>query len=295
VSVILGNSGAPRWYENDLAILQHYIEHLRRCGAAATEIVLHHGPADEFTSRVHVLRDDWERVITAYRDAGISVYFHGSLTPEFAVGNWASEPGDLLERYDPILRAVAEVAADQGRTTLVIHGSGDPSCDLVTNERITAEFLSALSERLGGYSSDAGIAIELRAEKESRPTAAATSRESVERIVHRINSPLVGICWDVAHDFENTLAGHRTWESPDDEFLNLVSHVHVHDIGDDGQPHCPPTTGRVPTAQAVKACDAQPAIMEIRWRMAERIGRPWDVLRESYEVVRTLAADRETV
>jgi sugar phosphate isomerase/epimerase len=281
----LGNSGAPRWYDNDYSQFARYLEHLRYCGATATEIVLHDGPADLYTSRVHVLRDDWERVIAGYQDHGLSVYFHGSLTPEFAVARWSEERERLLKRYDSLLRMIASVAEDQGDTTLVLHGSGDPQRDLRENERTTVEFLTAISDKAMKHSSRIRIAIELRAFNDVKPTSAANSRESVSSIVENVNAPIVGICWDVAHDVENALKQGENWQLPDADFLSRITHIHVHDIADDGEPHSPLTIGRVPIHAALESRPSQPVIMEIRWRMAMRLGRPWDVLAESYRVV----------
>jgi sugar phosphate isomerase/epimerase len=161
----------------------------------------------------------------------------------------------------------------------------------VGNERGTSEFARHIAESLARYSEKAKVAVELRAEKRTRPTAAATTRDSVIRIVDQLDDALPGICWDVAHDFENFVMSGSEWNLPDPAFLSRVSHLHVHDIGDDGEAHCPLTIGRVPIENAITACNNVPVIMEIRWRMAERMGDPWDVLAESYRTVRNRTSD----
>jgi sugar phosphate isomerase/epimerase len=282
---VLGNSGAPRWYDCDLERFPQYLDHLLSCGATAAEIVLHNGEADEFTSRVHVLRPDWERIITGYRDRGLSLTVHGPLSPEFSPKRWRDEPHTTISRYRPILQQVAEVAIDQNGTTLILHAAADSAETLAENERTTAAFLATIAEELERWTDNVTVAIELRAYRESRATAAATTRDSVLRVVDQSSHPNVAICWDVAHDLESRIALGQPWDEPDDVFLQRVLHVHLHDLGPNEEPHYPPLVGRVPLESALHRLENVPAVMEVRWRMAERLGHPWEVLRQSYEEV----------
>lgn len=281
----LGNSGAPRWYDCDRQQFPQYLDLLSECGATGAEIVLFDGDADEFTSRVHVVRGDWEHVIRGYRDRGLTLSVHGPLTPEFSPMRWREEPSGTLSRYQPILDQVAEIAEDQSGVVLVLHALSDPTSTLELNERGTARFLSAIAEQLARRTSDATVAIELRAYRDERSTAAATTRESVIRVVERTDHPDVHVCWDLAHDLESRIALGQGWDEPDASFLRCVRHLHVHDLGDDDEPHYPPIVGRVPIQSALDALPDVPVVMEVRWRMAERMGRPWDILRQCYQTV----------
>lgn len=281
----LGNSGAPRWYDCDLVRFPRYLKCLDECDATGAEIVLHDGDADEFTARVHVLRSDWEQVIRGYRERNLWLSVHGPLTPEFSPLRWRQDPERTMSRYRPILEQVAELAEEQGGANLVLHGVADSEADLKQNERATAGFLNAIADRLARRSDQVNVVIELRAYRQSRASAAATTRNSVLRVVELANHPNVGICWDLAHDLESRIALGHEWEEPDQVFLEKVRHLHLHDLGEDGEPHYPPIVGRVPLESAFEHLPGVPAIMEIRWRMAERMGRPWDVLRQSYHAV----------
>ncbi len=281
----LGNSGSPRWYDCDLQRFEEYLELLSDCGASGAEIVLHDGDADEFTSRVHVVREDWEPVIRRYRERDLSVSVHGPLTPEFSPQRWREEPDRTLKRYRPVLDQVRELSREQGPTNLVLHAITDRSRTPGDNERQTARFLQAILNELERTSSDVTVNVELRAYRPERASAAATTRASALRIVEQTESNLIGICWDLAHDLESRIVLGNEWVEPDEQFLNRVRHVHLHDLGPEDEPHYPPLTGRVPLESALNRLDAVPAIMEVRWRMAERVGEPWDVLRRSYRAV----------
>jgi sugar phosphate isomerase/epimerase len=285
VSRVLGNSGAPRWYDCDLDRFEDYLDHLQSCESNSAEIVLHDGDADEFTSRVHVVRRDWDRVTRRYRDRGFTLSVHGPLTPEFSPRRWVDEPALTINRYEPILQHVAEIADEQGGATLVLHALADSDRDQFENERGTAEFLETIAEHAWRHSSDITLAIELRAYRDSRRSAAATTRESVLRVVQQTSHPDIGICWDVAHDFESHIALNRNWSEPTTEFLQHVRHVHLHDLGPQLEPHYPPIVGRVPFHSVLNRINDVPIVMEVRWRMAERLGEPWNILRKSYRAV----------
>ncbi|HET9014788.1 MAG TPA: TIM barrel protein [Thermomicrobiaceae bacterium] len=286
MTVLLGNSGSPRWYMGEPERLERYLDHLRDWGATSTEMVLHHGPSDERTARVHVLRPDWEPMFQRYRDAGMAIQFHVSLDPRFATDRWAEDPDGLRAEYRPLLDAVGEVAADQGRTVLVLHGAGDPRRNREANQTATAGLLRWLadeSERLPG---DVHAAVELGAAKQHRPTAVGRSRAGVLDLVDDVGSPRVGICWDVAHDRENADREPDWTPVPCERFLRHVAHVHLHDLDDEGEAHYPLVCGRVPYPEqlaALASVDNLPSVtMEIRWRCAARLGEPWDLLGESY-------------
>jgi sugar phosphate isomerase/epimerase len=282
----LGNAGAPRWYDRDLNRFVDYLDLLEECGATAAEVVLHDGDADDFTSRVHVVREDWETVIRGYRDRDFWVSVHAPLTPEFTPMRWRDEPGPTGRRYQPVLDQVAELAQEQNGTTLILHSVMDASCSLEQNELDTARYLMFIAEELDRRSVPVQVALEIRAYFPSYPTSAATTRASTMRVLSQTEHPSIGLCWDVAHDQETFIALGEEWSDPDDAMMKRVQHVHLHDIGvDDNEPHYPPLTGRVPHEKAFEFAPEVATIMEVRWRMAERLGEPWDVLRRSYAAI----------
>jgi sugar phosphate isomerase/epimerase len=105
-------------------------------------------------------------------------------------------------------------------------------------------------------------------------------------LVEPFDDRYAGICWDVAHDWENDLSHGRAITEPDASFLARVAHVHIHDSAPDGSVHYPLGDGGVPwrghLATLASAGYAGSVIMEIRYRYALAVGEPWHVLRDSY-------------
>lgn len=289
MAALLGSSGAPRWYQGGPERLDAYIAALREWGATSMELPLHHGPADERTARVHVLEPDWDRMLARYRAAGLALQFHVSLDPRFATSRWLTDAEGLRREYRPLMRVAGEVAAEQGGAVLVVHGASDPRRGPEENREATIALLRWLAEESERGTATVRIALELRADRDYRPSAAAVSRQDVLEVVRAVDSPRVGVCWDLAHDRENA-AREPGWEPvPSPEFLARVIHVHLHDIDDAGEDHNPPVFARVPFPEQLDALartgSLPPVTMEVRWRCAARLGDPWDLLGRSYRIV----------
>jgi len=289
LTVLLGNSGAPRWYFGPDRSFSEYLDRLVEWGATSAEIVLHHGAFDERTARVHVLEPDWRSTIQAYRACGLAVQFHVSLDQRFATSRWRRERDDLRDEYQPILRLLTEIAEEQPRIVLVLHGAVDLSATPEDNEDATVGLLDWLATEFSARSLPAKAAIELGAAKPGRESSAARSRSSVSNIVERVGSAQVGICWDTAHDIENAGIEDGWTLIPGNQFLRHVIHLHLHDLGDDGLAHYPLVLDRVPFAaqlESLARIGSLPSLtMEIRWYCASRLGDPWEMLGESYAVV----------
>lgn len=294
---LLGNSGSPRWYQGGPERLDQYLANLHLWGATSTEMVLHHGPADERTARVHVLEPDWEPMIARYREIGVAIQLHASLDSRFATERWLDEPDSLREEFLPILAVARALTTEQGRVVLVVHGAADDRRSRQDNQTATVGLLTWLGNEVEKMPGQALIALELGATKLDCPNRVARTRESVLDLVQAVGSPKLGICWDLAHDLENAAhdEGWATVPSPD--FLKHVVHIHLHDLDAEGVSHYPLVTGRVPfpeQLQALARLGSLPSItMEIRWRCAERLGDPWDLLGQSYHVAAAALAEIE--
>lgn len=274
--------------------LEGYLANLRHWGATSAEMVLHHGPADERTARVHVLEPDWAPMIRRYRENGIAVQFHVSLDPRFATQRWLDEPDALKREYGLILGTLGEVAADQGHTALVLHGASNGRREHDENRAATVGLLRWLAEEVERLPGEASVALELGAAKTERPGAMARSRSDVLSIVEEVDSRRVGICWDLAHDRENAALEPDWAPVPPRDFLRHVVHVHLHDLDEEGEAHCPLVFEHVPFREqlaALAGVGPLPAVtMEIRWRCAARLGDPWELLGESYRVAEAALA-----
>ncbi len=289
---LLGNSGSPRWYTGDGRTFESYLDHLGACGATSAEVVLHHGPFDERTARVHVIEPDWLETVHAYQRRGIDVQFHVSLDQRFATSRWWYDRDGLKTEYEPIFSLCGTILERQDAARLVIHGSADPGLSLRQNEEVTVGLLDWLGTRLDAISLHIFVGLELGAAKPGRETAAARSRMSVETIVDRVGTPEVGICWDLAHDRENGLHDPAWRTVPEEAFLTKIVHIHLHDLGADGLAHYPLVLGTVPFTEQFEAMQqiaTVPSVtMEVRWRCAMQLGDPWEMLTRSYEHVRSV-------
>jgi sugar phosphate isomerase/epimerase len=289
LTVLLGNSGSPRWYSGEDRTLERYLDSLVAWGATSAEIVLHHGPFDERTARVHVIEPDWSETVSAYQRRGLAVQLHVSLDQRFATSRWRDDREGLMDEFEPILALASVIAESQERVVLVLHGASDQAATLDQNEASTAGLLDWLATRFETSSLPACAGLELGAAKDGRETATARARASVFGLVEQVASPQVGICWDLAHDRENSAREADWTERPSDEFLRRVVHVHLHDLDDQGMAHYPLLLGNVPFERQLAALaevKSLPSLtMEVRWLCAVRMGEPWEMLARSYEAV----------
>ncbi len=294
MSFMLGNSGSPRWYAGPDHTFAEYLDRLATWGATSAEIVLHHGPYDERTARVHVIEPDWSFTVAEYQRRGIAVQLHVGLDRRFASSRWRDDRDGLKREFAPILALISTIADHQDRIVLVLHGAADVATSAQANDDATTGLLEWLAMEFETGTLPANAALELGAAKEGRQTASARSRASVLEIVQRVDSERVGICWDLAHDRENASIEPGWTVIPDDEFLRRVKHVHLHDLGEDGLAHYPLVLGSVPIAEqftALSAAGPLPSLtMEVRWLCATRLGEPWTMLRKSYETVQHVLA-----
>ena len=286
---LLGNSGSPRWYTGEGRSFESYLDYLVACGATSAEMVLHHGPFDERTARVHVIEPVWLETVRGYQSRGIDVQVHVSLDQRFATSRWFHDRAGLKAEFEPIIGLVNTILENQDRVVLVLHGSSDPDLSLAQNEDGTVGLLDWLAERFDPIAPAALVGLELGAAKPDRPSAAARSRSSVESVVERVGHVTVGICWDLAHDRENGFRDSRWTPDPGEEFLSKVFHIHLHDLGHDGQSHYPLVLGTVPFKEQFEDLQNTAGVpsvtMEVRWRCALQLGEPWEMLARSYQHV----------
>ena len=282
MTIRIGNASAPRWYDLSSDRLEEYIERLVEWGATSTELVLHAGESDEPIRRVHVLEQDWFDVFESYRSHGLICHAHAPLHPRFKLDRWATDPDVLKADLRSVLSAAALFTERQGEPcVLVLHGASGPDA-----ENATAGFLSWAESECG----DARLSLELRNPKPGVPPAFDRSRAALAAFVEWTGNERLGICWDVAHDWESAGPIPGWTPSPEESFTRLVNHVHLHDIaGAEQISHIPLQSGRVPwrsMLQPLIESGYQGAItMEIRYRCALALGEPWSVLGGSYSLL----------
>jgi sugar phosphate isomerase/epimerase len=284
VTIRIGNASAPRWYDLDLARLDGYIERIVASGATSTEIVLHHGAADEAVRRVHLLEEQWWPVIERYHSRDLLVHVHAPLHPRFKLSRWRSERDELRAELLPVLRAVAEITERQGEPcVLIVHGASGLDAPAVT-----AGCLEWIAGEIGG----ARISIELRDAGRADAIAFDRSRDGLVELVEHAGIESLGICWDIAHDWESASVLPGWAERADPRFLAHVNHVHLHNVREIA--HQPLQFGDVPWRSMLAPLlpDYRGAItMEIRYRCALALGEPWAVLQESYRTLTSFVAE----
>jgi sugar phosphate isomerase/epimerase len=294
---LVGSASSPRWYRGTVSGLAAYLSHLRGWGAGAAELVIHHGPANEQVRFVHVIEQDWNATFAQYHARGIDCHAHASVAPSFRLEGWHSDASFVRAQYMPLLAFCARMAQRQGRAvTMVVHGAGDTKATLASNQDATRGFLAwAEGEilRLGG---GVRIAVELLRARGADDVHASSGRARVLDLVHDCDPALVGICWDMEHDWFNGLRDPAWTPRPGDTFLDRVIHAHVHDAnGETLANHYPLVFNTVPYDAMTPLLVAHgydgPLILEIRYRHALSLGDPIHWMGESYGVLHRLLAD----
>jgi sugar phosphate isomerase/epimerase len=278
----IGNASAPRWHGLSLDRLDSYIDQLVEWGATATELVLHTGESDESVRRVHHTEDDWFPAFERYRANGLICHAHAPLHPRFKLDRWTSDAAGLRRDLQPVVHAAATFSDRQGQPcVLVFHGAGGSHA-----QDATAGFLEWAAGELGSGL----LSLELRAPRPGTLPGFDRERGTLVDFVEKAANGALGICWDVAHDWEGANLGSDRVPVPEEQFTRFVNHVHLHNIGGvDHQSHFPLQQGDVPwqemLAPLVGSGYSGTITMEIRYRCALALGDPWQVLGESYALL----------
>ncbi|MCA1669255.1 MAG: sugar phosphate isomerase/epimerase [Thermomicrobia bacterium] len=294
----IGSASSPRWHRGTVSGLAAYLSDLQAWGAGAAELVLHHDPATEQFRFVHVIEQDWNATFAQYHARGIACHAHASLAPGFRLEGWHTNARFVQAQYTPLLAFCARMAQAQGHgVTLVVHGAGDTTATLQSNQDATRGFLQwAEGEilRLGGVQ----IAIELLRARGDGDVHAASGRQKALAVVRECDPTLVGICWDIEHDWFNGLRDPHWTPRPPDALLDRVIHAHVHDANAETLAnHYPLVFNTVPYAGMIPLLIAHgydgPLILEIRYRHALALGDPLFWMGHSYAVLHRLLADTD--
>jgi sugar phosphate isomerase/epimerase len=275
VLIRFGPAAAPRWFNQDIPRFRKYLDLIEAAGGTAIEFVVLPGQGTEELGRVHLLPQIAIQAIAECHKRGVQINLHGPLTGEFRLSQWATEPESLQSRFRPVFDVIE--AAESGQETppvVVLHAADDSS-------EITADFLAWLSEELEKRKSRAKLSLELRARSGPTDERFDRSLTSLVPFLSQHDLPRAGICWDVAHDWEN--GGQITALTP--EMIRAINHVHIHDRRSDGEVHAPLGRDGVPWQDAISMLTAAKwtgsITLEIRYRYAMEQGEPWNVLEES--------------
>jgi len=180
-----------------------------------------------------------DQIVTAVRNVwrnNLKISLHPSL-PFSVVGK------SLVKIYPWLKYLLPEIEKHQTDLMLNIHALAAPEGDEAQLSRDTIINLKWLTKIIERENKPLHIAVELnRSKGEVDP---CTTYEGVIEICEKVNSPLLGIGWDIGHTYAN-YQNNLISRIPPNNFLNLITHTHIHDIGPDGKTHWPLTTGTVP-------------------------------------------------
>lgn len=293
--VRLGSAASPRWFDLSRERLDDFIDALVEWGATATELVLHAGEADEQTARVHILESDWDEVSRRFQRRGVVCHAHAPLSARFKLDRWTDDRTGLQAAFRPVLEAVNRFSARQPEpSVLVLHApSGPPE----SAARAAREFALWAAERL--EATGASLAFELRRPVGRGDRRFDRGREQLAAFVAAIGHERIGICWDVAHDWQSSATDPDWTAEPEAAFLRRVCHVHVHGAGvfeGAGDVHFPLQSGTVPWRRMLSPLIAAgyhgAVTIEARYRYARAVGEPWPVLRESFRLLQDWLTER---
>jgi sugar phosphate isomerase/epimerase len=270
-----GPAAAPRWFNQDLNRLRAYLELISEAGARSIEFVTLPGEGTEELGRVHLLEPIARRAIRDAQATGLVVNLHAPLTPEYRLTDSGMGESQFERGFASVLDLLQFAEAGQAVSpVLVLHAASvDPG--------LTADRIGWLADRLRASGSAALLSLELRAEHAAGDRRFDRSMGTLARFVRNLGQNRVGICWDVAHDWES--GGVISRLTPAE--LAIVNHVHIHDSRADGVVHAPLGGGHVPWENAVRqlmyAGWSGSITLEIRYRYAVEQGDPWRVLEDS--------------
>lgn len=282
LTIRIGCAASPRWYDLSLSRLDAFIEALLGWGATSTELVLHPGEGDEATARVHVVERDWTAVVDRFQRRGIFCHVHAPLGPVFKLSRWAGDRDGVEASFKSVFAMLRRIAAGQAEPPVLILHAGP----LVE----TRAFVEWAALAMGDVKTL--FAVELRRPQAGLGSSFDRDRSTLAAFVQGLADERVGICWDVAHDWEGG-RGRSDWTAaPSDDFLRHVLHVHVHGHGRfDGRDevHFPLQSGDIPWRSMLsplltRGYDGAMTI-EARYRYACSLGDPWTALGESFALL----------
>lgn len=279
-----GPAAAPRWFNQDLNRFDQYLDLLAEAGATQLEFVLIPGAHSEEIGRVHLLEPYWTPAVMKANRRGFHVDVHAPLPAQYRMVEWLRDPAGYDSHFTRIARQLLEIEEVQEESPVYVLHAADNLPD------VTQTFIAHHLDRLDQIGSDANLAIELRAPNSSDDNRFDRHLNSLIGVLEPIGSDRVGVCWDVAHDWERD----SSITPVTTELLRWIRHVHIHDNRLDGHVHAPLDSGVVPWRDALSqlkdAGYAGSVTLEIRYRYASEHGEPWSVLSESLRSVQSTLA-----
>lgn len=221
----------PRWVGQEG--LEAFLAPLRDAGLSTLEF--------ELDSNLEMW-DETKKLIEKCFDLGMDLCFHAPYRlPHRFIGFSGNKKTEIVRDYQPLLDIARDWAKRSGgQKTVVFHGARgekEEHSQLYTDTHAFCQWL------LESYP-DLRFALENNNPTETDVIKIGVTREEVLELVSDFNSPRLGICWDMGHDY---LAHRDDKLAP--EWLERIIHVHVHDVDAQENDHFPLVYGKVPHAK----------------------------------------------
>lgn len=215
----------PKWLGDKSP--KQFLLPLRKAGLTALEF-----PLDPRAS-------DWKatkQLIKESQRLGFKTVLHLAYKAPYNPAGFAGAKRDeLVKLYGPALTFASQLSKKMGRpVTVVVHGASGPDHRRAM-EKDTVEFLNWVTKNYKGVRP----AFELLGLKEEGRIKVGDNKKELVRLTNRCSSK-TGVCWDMGHD---VLGGTKPIPAG---YVKRVTHVHLHDIMENGKDHAPLRYGNVP-------------------------------------------------
>ena len=184
-------------------------------------------------------RDELYKAAETVVNAGFSITIHGDALPV---------PEDFdYDNLFPWNKIIQSLHKDFGNTvTVTFH-----PIIAEDNEDLSAKLTSETLKILSRYQNNSIYSYVLENQRSKGYIDPAVSFEGVVNMVKKIPDNKIGICWDMGHSYSNTVNYNHPLFPPK-EFLERVTHTHIHDLGPTGRTHWPFKENNVPLKENIE-------------------------------------------
>jgi len=174
-------------------------------------------------------------------DTGLEITIHGDLT-----GNYSGEK--FVDEYPSMKYILENFQKYQNRLVITLHALQEKRTESTfSSEELkeqTIDMLKDWTQKVELENLPVYFALENNRNKE-KSIDPGNSCEVVVEMVESVNSPHLGICWDMGHLYSNLMTESernlKMGDLPPKEFLEKVIHTHIHGLNTVGRTHFPLT------------------------------------------------------
>lgn len=213
--------------------LEAFLQKLKADGVKSIEIRKLDRVIDEETYHAY------NQSIQKIWDMGLTITIHGDLTGDL-------EGSSFKEIYPSMTYILENYAKYQDKLVMTLHAlsaKNQPNHASVEElKQNTIDRLSNWSKVIEAEKLPVYLALENNRSKE-KAIDPGNSCKVVLEMVEAVDSPHVGICWDMGHLYSNLIEGKELkmalHELPPKSFLEKVYHTHIHALNKEGKTHFP--------------------------------------------------------